>query len=199
MEYSFSLNFFLITTLTLLMLWCLAVLFNIDPETLEMRKSSVTGRSYGIQEMLTDADQTADVIGRLDLFIRDFINYLGAHHPEDKRTERIRRNAKLLRLEESPMEDNVSSFTLNKGELMSLCVREKTESQAFHDYQTLLFVVIHELAHVGSVSTGHGTEFVTNFKWLLERAAESGMYHPEDYSQKPITYCGVKVTNNPML
>ena len=170
------------------MLWCLAVLFNIDPETLEMRKSSVTGRSYGIQEMLTDADQTADVIGRLDLFIRDFINYLGAHHPEDKRTERIRRNAKLLRLEESPMEDNVS-----------LCVREKTESQAFHDYQTLLFVVIHELAHVGSVSTGHGTEFVTNFKWLLERAAESGMYHPEDYSQKPITYCGVKVTNNPML
>jgi len=199
MEYNFTLNFFLITTLTLLMLWCLAVLFNIDPETLEMRKSSITGRSYGIQEMLAGADGTADVIGQLDVFIRDFIKYLVANHPEDKRTERIRRNAKLLRLEESPFDEGVSSFTLNKGELMSLCVREKTDGQAFHDYQTLLFVVIHELAHVGSVSTGHGTEFITNFKWLLERAAESGMYHPADYSQNPITYCGVKVTNNPML
>ena len=125
MEYNFTLNFFLITTLTLLMLWCLAVLFNIDPETLEMRKSSITGRSYGIQEMLAGADGTADVIGQLDLFIRDFIKYLVANHPDDKRTSRIQRNAKLLRLEESPMEDGVSSFTLNKGELMSLCVREK--------------------------------------------------------------------------
>lgn len=199
MEYNFTLNFILVSVLTLLMLWCLAVLFNIDPETLEMRKSSVTGKEYGIQEMLKDADATADVIGQLDLFIQDFIKYLVANHPDDKRTQRIRRNVKLLRLEESAFEDGVSSFTLNKGELMSLCVREKTDGQAFHDYQTLLFVVIHELAHVGSVSTGHGSEFVTNFKWLLEQAAESGKYHPADYSQNPITYCGVRVTNNPML
>lgn len=199
MEYSFSLNFFLITALTLCLLWCLAVLFNIDPETLEMRKSSLTGRKYGIQEMLSQADNTADVIGRLDLFIKDFTKYLVENHSKDERTKRIRGNTKLLRLEESPFEDGVSSFTLNKGELMSLCVREKTEGEPFHDYQTLLFVVIHELAHVASVSTGHGSEFVKNFKWLLERAAESGLYTPADYSKNPITYCGVRVTNNPML
>ena len=38
---------------------------------------------------------------------------------------------------------------------------------------------------------------MTNFKFLLEHAVESKMYYAQDYSNSPITYCGVKVTNNP--
>jgi hypothetical protein len=81
--------------------------------------------------------------------------------------------------------------------MMGICLRHKKGEHPFHDYNTLLFVVIHEMAHIASVSEGHNSEFITNFKWLLQKAKEFGYYDPVNYQDNPITYCGVKVTNNP--
>ncbi len=198
MQTDISFNFLLFGTLALLLCWCLGILSNIIPEPLEMRRSEITGRKYGVQETLSNADNTADILARLDMFIKNFVDYLVKNVPNDPRSMRLKQQLRLLRIEESPFEGNISSFTRNKGELMSLCVRSKPDSN-FHDYQTLLFVVIHELAHVASLARGHGPEFVNNFKWLLSQAAESGMYIPTDYRKNPISYCGIEVTNNPML
>ena len=168
------------------------------PEALEMRRSTINGKSYGVQEMLPNANLTADRIAKLEKFTNEFMDYLSARHPKDIRTRRILDNLAEIKMEESPFEDDTSSYTVNKGELIALCIRNK-EDKDFHDWNTLLFVLIHELGHVASVSTGHNQEFITNFKWLLERANEAGLYKPVDYSKSPITYCGVRVTNNPML
>jgi len=168
------------------------------PEALEMRRSTINGKSYGVQEMLPNANLTADKIAKLEQFTNDLMNYLSGRYPKDPRTRRLLDNLAEIKMEESPFEDDTSSYTVNKGELIALCIRNK-EDKDFHDWNTLLFVLIHELAHVASITTGHNQEFVRNFKWLLERANEAGLYQPRDYSQNPITYCGVKVTNNPML
>ena len=168
------------------------------PESLEMRRSTVNGKSYGIQEMLPNASLTADRIAKLEKFTNEFMKYLAARHPNDVRTQRLLDNLAEIKMEESPFEDDTSSYTVNKGELIALCIRNK-EDKDFHDWNTLLFVLIHELGHVASVTTGHNEEFIRNFKWLLERANEAGLYKPVDYSKSPITYCGVRVTNNPML
>lgn len=190
-------NFLLIGTLLLIILWCY---FQIkDYENLEMRKSTINGKKYGIQEMLTNADDTSDILAKLDIFIDKFVAYLDGKYRNDNRVKRLVYRLHDTKIEESPFKEDTSSYTINKGELMALCVRHKTGDNAFHDYQTLLFVVIHELAHVASITKGHNAEFLTNFKWLLKEADESGMYTPQDYSKEPITYCGVKVTNNPML
>ena len=168
------------------------------PEALEMRRSTVNGKSYGIQEMLPNANLTADRIAKLEKFTTDFMEYLTARYTNDVRTQRLLDNLAEIKMEESPFEDDTSSYTVNKGELIALCIRNK-EDKDFHDWNTLLFVLIHELGHVASVTTGHNEEFIRNFKWLLERANEAGLYKPVDYSKSPITYCGVRVTNNPML
>lgn len=185
---------------------CLAVIFTYLlvqalqqlPEALEMRRSTVNGKLYGIQEMLPNANLTADRIAKMEEFTTEFMEYLTAKYPNDIRTRRIIDNLADIKMEESPFEDDTSSYTVNKGELIALCVRNK-ENKDFHDWNTLLFVLIHELGHVVSSTTGHNHEFVTNFKWLLERANEAGLYTPVDYAKSPITYCGVRVTNNPML
>ena len=198
----------LLCTLIALISWCLYLEFtgghNIF-EALTMKFSNISKKSYGIQESLPHADRTPDIIGRLDVFIDKFIAYLDGRNPNDRRVKRLvnrldkRNNANnSVKIEESPFEPDTSSYTLNKGDLIALCVRNK-ETKEFHDYQLLLFVVIHELAHVASVSMGHGREFIDTFKWLLGQAAESGMYQPVDYSKAPVTYCGVRVTNNPLL
>ncbi len=168
-------------------------------EALEMMFSDVSGKSYGVQEELPNPKTAADLIAKLDLFTDKFVNYLSEKYPDDSRVKNLMTRLDETKMEESKHKDGISSYTVNKGELISLCVRHKNDSKDFHDYQTLLFVMIHELAHVASDDKGHGAEFIENFRWLLKRAAESGMYIPADYSKENITYCGVKVTNNPML
>lgn len=190
----------LILTIILAVIFTYGIILAIDKfaEPLEMRRSNINGKSYGVQEMLPNANLTADRIAKLEQFTTDLMNYLSARHPKDVRTKRLLDNLAEIKMEESPFEDDTSSYTVNKGELIALCIRNK-EDKDFHDWNTLLFVLIHELAHVASVTTGHNAEFIRNFKWLLERANEAGLYQPVDYSKNPITYCGVRVTNNPML
>ena len=61
----------------------------------------------------------------------------------------------------------------------------------------IAFVLIHELAHVMSITEGHTPEFMTHFRFLLQEAAAANLYEPINYNDDPITYCGVRVTHNP--
>jgi hypothetical protein len=198
----------LLLILILLISWC--IYKNIDTnfnddnyirawEPLTMQFSDITKKKYGIQETLPKTKEAVNMIAQMDLFIDKFVAYLDGKNPNDRRVKRLVNRIHDTKIEESPFEPDTSSYTLNKGDLIALCVRSKENPNTLHDYQTMQFVVIHELAHVASVTRGHGAEFVSTFKWLLHQASESGMYSPVDYSKSPITYCGVRVTNNPML
>lgn len=193
-------NFLIINILLIVAGYSFYKLSITEQEALEMRLSALTNKFYGIQEDLPDSQHAVEMIGKLELFIDKLINHLDTKYSknEDIRVDRLIKRLHNIKLEESPDEPNTSSYTLNKGELIALCVRHK-DTKDIHDYELLQFVVIHELAHVASVSTGHNAEFLKNFKWLLTEASEAGIYNPEDYSKNPITYCGVHVTNNPML
>jgi len=193
-------NFLIINILLIVAGYSFYKLSITEQEALEMRLSSLTNKFYGIQEDLPDSQHAVEMIGKLELFIDKLINHLDTKYSknEDIRVDRLIKRLHNIKLEESPDEPNTSSYTLNKGELIALCVRHK-DTKDIHDYELLQFVVIHELAHVASVSTGHNAEFLKNFKWLLNEASEAGLYTPVDYSKNPITYCGVDVTNNPML
>ena len=193
-------NFLIINILLIVAGYSFYKLSITEQEALEMRLSSLTNKFYGIQEDLPDSQYAVEMIGKLELFIDKLINHLDTKYSknEDIRVDRLIKRLHNIKLEESPDEPNTSSYTLNKGELIALCVRHK-DTKDIHDYELLQFVVIHELAHVASVSTGHNAEFLKNFKWLLNEASEAGLYTPVDYSKNPITYCGVDVTNNPML
>ena len=55
---------------------------------------------------------------------------------------------------------------------------------------TLMFVVLHELAHVGCKSTGHTDEFWEGFASLLATARRIGAYTPHDPASR---ICGTEV------
>lgn len=168
-------------------------------ENLEMRISNLNGKKYGIQETLPYSHETADKIAKVELFIDKFINYLNNKYSNtDIRVNRLVSRLHNIKIEESPFEEGTSSYTLNKGELIAVCLRNKNDKN-FHNFDLLKFVIIHELAHVASVSTGHNAEFLRNFKWLLQEAKNANIYTPVDYSKNPITYCGVHVSNNPII
>lgn len=164
---------------------------------IEYRKAKMNNVEYGIQETFDKSDEALELLAKLHLYMQKLVNDLGKKYPDDERVKRLVTKFKNCKIEESPNKDDESSYTINKGELMSICLRHKKETHPFHDYNTLLFVIIHELSHIASISEGHNAEFITNFKWLLQQAKALGYYEPVDYRTSPITYCGVKVTNNP--
>lgn len=93
---------------------------------------------------------------------------------------------------------NDTSYTIEKGDLVALCLREKvTGSETMHDMHTVEFVNLHELAHIASDDYGHSRQFWLNFYWVLRNAKKFGFHQPRDYRKFPVNYCGLDVEYNP--
>lgn len=89
------------------------------------------------------------------------------------------------------------TYTLNKGEKMYFCLRSE-ETNEIHELNTLMFVAIHEMAHIMSDSVGHNQEFHENFKFLLKEAVLIGIYKDVDYENNPEMYCGIDINSSPI-
>ena len=88
-----------------------------------------------------------------------------------------------------------TSYSVNKGEKISICIRSK--DNVMIDDNTILFVVIHELAHVMTDEVGHTPLFWSNMKFLLEKAERIGIYKPINYEKEPVQYCGMEINTTP--
>lgn len=76
------------------------------------------------------------------------------------------------------------SFTINKREIY-LCLKDKNGN--YYDDNMLIYVLLHELAHVKCDEIGHTEKFKNIFKSLLVKAELAGIYNPY---QPPIdNYC----------
>jgi hypothetical protein len=101
-------------------------------------------------------------------------------------------------IENFPKEKNVfTSFNINKGESIHLCLRNFVDDK-FHDFNEIMFVALHELAHNCNHSLGHNPDFWYIFKFLLENAQEINIYDPINYNKNKFNYCSTDVTYNPL-
>ena len=57
-----------------------------------------------------------------------------------------------------------------------------------------MYVAIHEMAHIACPDIGHGPLFKKIFKLLTEEAININKL--EDYSDKPVEYCGMILSSN---
>jgi hypothetical protein len=90
-----------------------------------------------------------------------------------------------------------TSYTINKGDVFSLCLRFVSDKDNFHDFNTIMFVALHELSHLFSETYGHNKEFWTNFKFILQQAIGINVYTPLNYKYNKTPYCGIMITYNP--
>jgi hypothetical protein len=68
------------------------------------------------------------------------------------------------------------SFTINKRKIY-LCLKDKKAgNENYYDYNSLIYVTLHEIAHVLCDELGHTKKFQLIFKELLEHAASLGQY-----------------------
>ena len=156
--------------------------------------SKVDNHSYQVQKK-DDAEGAADLIAHIRERLMTVVNHLKQAYPGDERVERIKNNFKPDNISEGIDTPGTTSYSINKGEQIILCLRTNNK---LVDINTMMFVVLHELSHIATVSIGHTDEFWSNFRWILEESINIGMYTKVDYQKEPLNYCGMDITSSPL-
>jgi len=147
---------------------------------------------------MPDKDESAKVLNEIKRRLEILIKYCKLNYPSNMNVMAMSERFNPNNIRETSVNESGSSYTLDKGKELRMCLRNKKTSQ-LHDINLLMFVAIHELAHIMSISYGHNQEFGKNFTFLLNQSAKLGIYVPIDYSKDPTIFCGVKVESNPMF
>ena len=172
---------------------------NINKNNTEMInvKSVLDGEHYEVLNK-KDSLKTAYLLSKIKKNFNELINYLNDnidnYNSEKYAIINLKNRIKNLKMIERPDDSDefITSYTLNKGELMVICLRTKF-LETIHDFNIIFYVCIHELAHIASNTVGHNDEFKSNFKFLLKEAIKLKLYIPVDYRKNPINYCGMVV------
>jgi predicted metal-dependent hydrolase len=99
---------------------------------------------------------------------------------------------------ENDPNSKLTSFSINKGEEIGFCLKSKKTGD-IHDINLIMYVAIHEMAHIACPEIGHGDLFKKIFKLLTEVAIEINIYKLENYETQPIEYCGMILSSNILI
>tara|TARA_X000000950_G_scaffold287243_1_gene398805 strand:- start:1414 stop:2061 length:648 start_codon:yes stop_codon:yes gene_type:complete len=164
------------------------------------QKSNVNNITYLVrrQENPQDIQNAADLLGRMakkgSLLISKLRSKYGT---SDYRVNRLSKRFKENTLSESLSSSNQTSYSVNKGESIVMCIRSKKTGELIND-NTITFVLLHELGHLMSVSIGHNNEFWDNFRFILAHAIYWNIYTYQNFSTNPTPYCGISITDTPL-
>ena len=142
---------------------------------------------------LPDKKEAAETLSKIRQQLLKLITTLESTHPI--LFKRLNSRFKHEKLSEGTLDYKYTTYTVNKGEKMVFCLRDR-KSEKLHKFNILMFVAIHELAHVASVSEGHNEEFKKNFTILLNSAIKHNLYTNQRFSENPQTYCGTVINSN---
>jgi hypothetical protein len=162
------------------------------------QKSTIDGKTYRVRD-LPDKQRAADLLAKLRQKLEILMDSLAESYPNKPQVKRLIQNFKSdpNRFLESTPDAEHTSYSVNKGESVHLCLRQRDGTEQLVDDNVMMFVSIHEMAHMLTKSIGHEPEFWNNFGWLLREAEAKGLYKPTDFKSHPVMYCGVSITDSP--
>ena len=163
-------------------------------------KSSLDGKVYKVRN-LPDRQRAADLMAEIRLRMNKLKMHCESKFPDKPQVKRLRRNFKAepTRFSESTPDEDFTSYSVNKGESVHFCLRQRENgNEDIMESNVMTFVAIHELGHLMTKSVGHEPEFWNSFKLLLKIAIDNGIYKNIDFNNTPKDYCGVKITDTPL-
>jgi len=104
-------------------------------------------------------------------------------------------NESRTQIYENDPSSELTSFSVNKGEEVAFCLKSKKDGH-LHEINLMMYVAIHEMAHMGCPEIGHGELFKKIFRFLTLQAIEMNLYSKEDYNQNPVEYCGMILSSS---
>lgn len=97
---------------------------------------------------------------------------------------------------ENSLDNENTSYNLNKGDMIIFCLRNKQNESELYDINFLMYVAIHEIAHIACPEQGHTDLFNKINKHFVGKAIEHKLYNKIDFNKKPMNYCGLIIKNS---
>ena len=162
-------------------------------------KSNVDGRTYKVRDM-PDKQKAADLLASVRMKMEKLYMIVKEKFPNKAQVRQWITNFQPSpeRFLEATPDAEHTSYSVNKGEKIHLCLRQRQgQNETLMEENVMVFVALHEMAHVVTPSLGHDPEFWNNFGWLLKQAEANGIYHYQDFKSRPVAYCGMHITDAP--
>ena len=159
--------------------------------------SDVDGNKYCVRER-KNLKKAVNLLADTTQKCKQLVEYVNEKYPNQENVKRLVKGFNPSKVMETLPTSSYTAYSENKGEKLAFCLNTaKNNNDNLIDQNTLMYVAIHELSHIMSLSIGHKSEFWENFKFLLENAKKAGIHKPVDYKNEPQEYCGMKITDNP--
>lgn len=155
-------------------------------------ESSIDKRKYVVRNV-SDKQAAADMLATLNKRMVALIKHMRSKYPDSKDVKRLAKNFNPDSVSESGKNDAFTSYSINKGERLVFCLRSRDEGASLQDDNLLMYVAIHELAHLMTKDVGHTDTFWKNNRLLLTEAIAIGVYKKIDFGKTPHKYCGIKI------
>jgi hypothetical protein len=174
--------------------------------------SSLDNKVYSVRNG-PDKQKKADLLAFLYLKLGILVDTLrnDSRYKSDSAVQRLISNwDKGISVKEIGNLESDAAYVINK-QYMSFCLQDspggKSKNTNVEDTNLITYVGIHELAHVMSISIDHGSEFIKNFKFLLDYSSNitytnpftkvtEKLYIPLSELKTADNYCGVKIINS---
>lgn len=160
---------------------------------------NINGKEYYVRSE-DGKEKVAEHLATISEKVDKLVKYMVEKKlPDNDISLRLQQRWGNCKFREIAINENSAAYTINKGEEMRLCVREISNDGGLENLNTSMFVVLHELGHLMSVSYGHNDEFKNNFSYIVHLASSLGYYKPEDFENKPVNYCGTEINTTPCM
>jgi hypothetical protein len=172
-------------------------------------KSDLDGKVYLIRRGNNKSDKflkdSANTLAAINKNVVELVGYLfkNFNNHDDKFyfIKKLKENYKPYIISEAAVDPRYTTYTIDKRD-MHICLRTRDTNEKVYDMNILMYVVLHELAHLcnynknGEAILGHGSEFRYIFKFLVEESIKIGIYNHVNYSAEPREYCGIMITTS---
>lgn len=161
-------------------------------------KSNTDKKDYLVNNYF-DKQDAADLLGNIRNNILKLREYLVKNKKlyikYNKYIDQLDNRLDNVIIKEKTEKNNFTSYSVNKGEEIIFCLRSKYNNK-LHDLNLMMYVAIHEFAHVACPEIGHTELFKKIFKFFLEIAIIIEIYEYSDYSTDIKEYCGIYINES---
>lgn len=162
-------------------------------------KSNIDNQDYLVQNT-EEKQSSANMLARIKQHIMSLVNYIDKHK-NDKyikykdNIDMLSKKIKYTIFSENSKNSSYTSYSVNKGDEIVFCLKSK-ETNLYHDINLIMYVAIHELAHIANPEYGHGTSFKIVFAFLAQASIDANIYDKINFKEYPKEYCGMMITES---
>lgn len=165
-------------------------------------RATVNNSQYLVNN-IQSSDRAANILATIDEAIKKIIKYKDEPYAQDDemlpylKTLAVRYpNTILCENDDLSPDANLTSYSVNKGDKIVMCLRNPNNVFEFIDTNTVLYVALHEVSHIACPEIGHTDLFKRIFVYFLLIGIKLNVYTYVPYNQNPAPYCGITVDEN---